>query len=82
MKEENNNKNEEDIVLRLDIIIGLMLGKKQELNTRDKIEKLKGVGLSYREIAKILGRKETYISKEMSLMKKERKKHKKDIKNE
>lgn len=57
---------------RLDVVIALLatIATKDENTTlRDKIVMLKGFGLRPSEIASVLNKKASYISKELSLMK-------------
>lgn len=59
----------------LKVIIGLLLrGKEDEkLNLRQRVEILDGLGLKPVEIAEILGRTNTYVSKELVGIRKNRK---------
>lgn len=66
-----NEKVEEDIKKRLDALIAIDLIKK-DLSMREQIRILNNVGLNYREIAKILGKSEGYVSSEITLLKRKR----------
>lgn len=62
----------------LRVIVGLLLRRKDEqtLTLRQQIEILDGLGSKPAEIAKILGRTNVYINKELSGIRKDRKKRK------
>lgn len=60
----------EDIKKRLDALIVISLMKiKEDIQMREQIRILNNVGLNYREIAKILGKSEGYVSSEITLLK-------------
>ena len=69
---QDEKKGYEDVVKRLDALIriNLRLSQVQEMTARDQINLLNTVGLSYSEIARILGRSEGYVASELSLNKK------------
>ncbi len=62
---------------RLDVVIALLLrlieGDDGMLSTREQISTLSSLGLRPVEIAEILGKKTTYINKELSGLRKGRK---------
>lgn len=71
MDRENNNQG---ITRRLDVIIALLANivtKDDSSTLKDKILTLKGYGLTSTEIALVLGKSVGYVSKEISVAKKE-----------
>lgn len=61
---------DEYIKKRLDALIAINLIKiKEDVQMREQIRILNNVGLNYREIAKILGKSEGYVSSEITLLK-------------
>lgn len=69
-----DDENLGEIVKRLDVIISLLVGSIEldgrKLSTRDQIFRLHGLGLRPIEISVILGKKPTFISKELSIKRK------------
>jgi DNA-directed RNA polymerase specialized sigma24 family protein len=62
--------NMEEVTKRLDVVIALLATiatKDENVTLREKILLLNGFGLGPSEIASILGKKSSYISKELSL---------------
>ena len=72
---QKENKGYEEVIKRLDALIRINLrqSQTQEMTARDQINLLNSIGLSYSEIAKILGRSEGYVASEISLGKKKKK---------
>lgn len=71
-----NNSTLESTNRLLRVIIALLLRKKDErtLTLRQQIEILDDLGMKPAEIAEILGRNNMYINKELSIIRKNRKK--------
>lgn len=70
----NRESNNQDIIRRLDVIIALLANivTKDDLSTlKDKILTLSGYGLTSTEIALVLSKSVGYVSKEISVAKKE-----------
>lgn len=60
----------EEVTKRLDVVIALLAAiatKDENATLREKILMLYGFGLRPSEIASILGKKSSYVSKELSL---------------
>lgn len=57
----------EAIVQRLDALISLLIDPLEKPTVYDKAARLRLIGLKYSEIARILGKSETHISKELSV---------------
>lgn len=76
MRKENTETNMEEVTKRLDVIIYLLLEQKRQGGTsrRDIIEQLTDLGLKDSEIARILGKTRSYVSSEVTLIKKTKKK--------
>lgn len=73
----------DEITKRLNVIIYLLLKQSQEKGEtkRQMIKELKDIGLKDKEIAEIFGRSQSYISSELTKLKKSKGKTKKGEKN-
>lgn len=70
----NRENNDQDIIRRLDVIVALLANiviKDDSSTIKDKILTLNGYGLTSTEIALVLGKNVGYVSKEISVAKKE-----------
>lgn len=68
------NHNTESIERKLNVIISLLLriaNSRSDLTLKEQIRDLASFGLSSSEIAEIVGKKMGYVSKELSILKKE-----------
>lgn len=76
MTKENSEMNIDEVTKRLDIIIYLLLEQKRQagMSNRDIIKELTNLGLKDWEIAKILGKTRSYVSSEVTQIKKPNKK--------
>ena len=72
--DKEKNKGYEDVIKRLDALIRINLrqSQTQEMTARDQINLLNSIGLSYSEIARILGKSEGYVASEISINKKKK----------
>ena len=70
-KDEDNEIIEKNsIINRLDALISILLEPIEKSSIRYKASRLKRMGLNYKEIAKILGKTESHIAKELTVGKK------------
>lgn len=70
----NRESNSQDLMRRLDVIIALLANivtKDDSSTLKDKILILNGYGLTSTEIALVLGKSVGYVSKEISVAKRE-----------
>ncbi len=76
MTKEKSQMNMEEVTRRLDVIIYLLLEQKRQagMSTRHIIKELTTLGLKDWEVAKILGKTRSYVSSEITLIKKSSKK--------
>lgn len=73
---ESNNKFSEDMIKRLDILIGLLLDQSSAettLSMSDKIGKLADIGVPSADIARILGKPLNYVTASRSQRKSRKK---------
>lgn len=80
---DKGSSNSKDIIKRLDVVIYLLLKQSQEQDTttRQMIKELNDIGLKDYEIAKIFGKSRSYISSELTLLKRLKTKSSKGGKN-
>jgi hypothetical protein len=76
MTKENEEINVEEVTKRLDVIIYLLLEQKRQAGVSKKqiINELSTLGLKDWEIARILGKTRSYVSSELTQIKKPNKK--------
>ena len=70
---KNRDYTTEEVVQRLDAIISLLIAPLEKTTLYDKAARLRSVGLKNQDIARILGKTETHIRKELSVGKKVKK---------
>ena len=70
MSKKTADSKEDPLVIRLNAVISL-LAQGNDMRVRQSILSLSNVGLRPIEIAKILGKSETYVNKELSLARKQ-----------
>lgn len=80
---DKGSSNSKDIIKRLDVVIYLLLKQSQgqDATTRQMIKELNDIGLKDYEIAKIFGKSRSYISSELTLLKRLKTKSSKGGKN-
>lgn len=77
MTQKADKNNIEEITRRLDVIIYLLLKKEEDTTVKQMIAQLSEIGFKNYEIAKILGKTESHVAKELSLLKKSSKEYNK-----
>jgi hypothetical protein len=75
MKEEKNGLSEkvDKLISRIDVLINIALKYQvtnQKVSIREQIGFLNSLGLNYKDIAGIFGKSPSYISSELTLLKK------------